>query len=123
MSHTESYTNNNLSLDIVETDSDITIIWKGKSSDRNPSEFLSPILSKLIITGDELNKSIILDFTRLEYMNSSTITPISKMIETCKKGTNSLKVIYKKEKKWQELSFDALKIFQTPDNRISFTGN
>ncbi len=122
MSHTESFTSNTLTLDFTETDSEIIIIWKGKSAERNPGEFLTPLLAKAIKISTDFGKAITLDFTVLEYMNSSTITPISKMIEQCKKGTNRLNIVYQKSKKWQDLSFDALRIFQTSDNRISFTG-
>lgn len=64
-----------------------------------------------------------MDFRELEFMNSSTVTPVAKMLEHGKKGTVSITVFYNHSKKWQELSFSALKIFETKDGRISVTGN
>lgn len=122
MAHQETYTNNSLAIEIEEDDKKIIVKWKGKSTERDPSAFISPILSKALSNSSDYNKEIIMDFTDLEYMNSSTITPISKIIEKGKNGSNKITILYLMSKKWQELSFSALKIFKTSDNRINFIG-
>ena len=63
-----------------------------------------------------------LDFQALEYMNSSTITPVIRVLNEAKKGQGRLLVLYKKAAKWQELSFSALTIFETDDKRIEIRG-
>ena len=63
-----------------------------------------------------------MDFRKLEYMNSSTITPIIKVLDRAKRGKNHITVIYDKTLKWQELSFSAMEIFQTKDKRIEIKG-
>jgi hypothetical protein len=55
-------------------------------------------------------------------MNSSTITPIIKVLERGKKGKNKITVIYEKSLRWQEVNFSALKIFETTDQRIEIKG-
>jgi hypothetical protein len=55
-------------------------------------------------------------------MNSSTITPIIKILERAKKGKMNVTIQYDKLLKWQDLSFSALKIFQTKDKRVEIKG-
>jgi hypothetical protein len=70
----------------------------------------------------DLNKRIIMDFQRMSYMNSSTITPIIKILERAKNGMTKITIFYQKSLKWQELNFSALEIFKTKDNRLEIKG-
>ena len=122
MGNKESYVSHSLKLEIQENADSITTSWTGKSIDRNPGQFLNPILVKLISKGNETHKRIVLDFRKLDYMNSSTITPIIKILERAKRGKMNVTVQYNKLLKWQDLSFSALKIFQTKDKRVEIKG-
>ena len=62
-------------------------------------------------------------FAFLEYMNSSTITPVIKVLERAKRGTMNVTVLFDASRKWQDLSFSALKIFETEDKRVVIKGN
>jgi len=55
-------------------------------------------------------------------MNSSTITPIIKILERAKSGMTKITIFYQKSLKWQELNFSALEIFKTKDNRLEIKG-
>ena len=59
-----------------------------------------------------------MDFRTLEYLNSSTITPVIRVLEMAKRGTVSLSIIYDASLKWQALSFSALYLFQSLDGRV-----
>ena len=98
------------------------MVWTGKSIHRKPSEFITPILVETIKKSSASKKRIILDFRNLDYMNSSTITPIIKILERAKKGAVQISVLYNKSLKWQDLSFSALEIFQTKDRRVEIKG-
>ena len=117
----KTYQNNLLRIELTEDDSTLSLVWLGKSADREPGVFLLPILTQALATG-ETGKRLVLDFCQLEFMNSSTFTPISKILEAAKKGTAQLQIIYRKSVNWQELSFSALRIFETKDQRIAITG-
>ena len=106
----------------METDDSIITEWSGKSVDRNPSKFITPLLANLLERNGNSKKTLILDFQKLDYMNSSTITPIIKILERAKRGKVQLVVKYNKLLKWQDLSFSALKIFQTKDKRVEIRG-
>ena len=117
----ETYKNNMLRIEVEEDESTIYIKWLGKSVDREPGIFVTPILSRAIEKG-EGGKKVIMDFCNLEFMNSSTITPISKIMESAKSGNCRLSILYTQSINWQELSFSALKIFETSDRRIEIAG-
>lgn len=122
MPKTEKLSNNLLKLEITEDATSLVMKWLGKSTDREPDLFISPILARLLDKSINTGKKIIMDFQDIEYINSSTITPVSKMLEKAKKGSSPISVLYKIEKNWQELSFSALKIFETKDKRIEIIG-
>ena len=118
----EKYNNKHLSIEVVEHDSTIDVKWEGKSIDREPGKFISPILVKVMEMAAALNKRIIMDFQSLSYMNSSTITPIIKILDRAKTGVTKITITYQKTLKWQELNFSALEVFKTEDNRLEIKG-
>ena len=122
MINLKKYTHNFLTIKVVEHEASIDVKWEGKSTDREPSKFISPILVKVLEMASELNKRIIMDFQSLSYMNSSTITPIIKILDRAKKGMTKITIFYQKSMKWQELNFSALEIFRTKDNRLEIKG-
>ncbi len=122
MMEAKKYTNNNLSIEVIEHEDGISVKWEGKSIEREPSKFISPILVKVTEMASTLNKRITMDFQSLSYLNSSTITPIIKILERAKKGMTKITIIYRKSLKWQELNFTALEVFKTEDNRLEIIG-
>jgi hypothetical protein len=122
MSNIETYTSNLLTIEVEESQSEINIKFKGKSTERDPSGFISPVLLESMRNSKKFKKIIRMDFQDLEYMNSSTITPIIKILESANDTGNSISILYRKSKKWQELCFSALRIFETKDHRIEITG-
>ena len=122
MEDKEKFTAKLLSIEVGETDTSIDVKWLGKSVDRQPSKFISPILVKVLDMASTKNKRIVMDFTELDYMNSSTITPIIKVLERDKNGKTQITILYKQALKWQELNFSALEIFGTNDDRLRIKG-
>jgi len=118
----EKYTNTHLSIEVIEHETTIDVKWEGKSIDREPGKFISPILVKVLEMASVLNKRIFMDFQSLSYMNSSTITPIIKILDRAQKGMTQITITYQKALKWQELNFTALEVFRTEDNRLEIKG-
>jgi hypothetical protein len=122
MGKTESFASNLLKIDVEENEESINIKWTGKSIHRKPGQFITPILVDVLKKSTDLKKRIVLDFRKLDYMNSSTITPVIKILERAKRGKVQVTVLYEKSLKWQDLTFSALKIFQTKDQRVEIKG-
>lgn len=118
----KSFVNSQLRLERSEDEHSIFIRLFGKSILRDPNEFIMPILQETVTVANTQKKRIIIDFTDLVYMNSSTLTPIIKILESIRIGDGKITVLYKKSLKWQDISFSALVIFQTSDKRIEVKG-
>jgi len=114
------FQNKMLVVEVTESPAEILFQFRGKSVDRDPGGFLTPLLQESL--GKAGARRIVLNFVDLEYMNSSSVTPIIKLLNEIKAGTQSIRVVFAKAKKWQELSFSALKVFQTRDGRIEVVG-
>ena len=122
MTKPKVYKDSLLSISVSEDDEAITAVWSGKSIEREPGKFITPLLTRLIRRCSERDKRLLLDFRSIDFMNSSTITPIIKLLERAKRGSSRMTVIYDSESKWQELIFSALTIFSTDDDQVSLKG-
>lgn len=122
MGMTETFQNSLLMIEVSENDQKIHVKWSGKSTDRKPGKFITPILVDTLERVHDGSKQLVMDFKSLLYMNSSTITPVIKVLERAKRGNVHLTVLYDKTLKWQEVTFSALGIFQTPDRRVEIRG-
>jgi hypothetical protein len=107
----------------VKGDGDtINITWQGKSTARDPAQFILPILSRAIDQANSEQKPIVMDFRSLEYMNSSTVTPLIRVLDQAKKAGMRVTILYNKALRWQALNFTALEVFHTDDKRIEIRG-
>jgi hypothetical protein len=123
MGEAQTFINNLLILEVRENNNSINIRWAGKSVEREPAKFITPILVDAIRKSSDHDKRVTLDFRKLAYMNSSTITPIIKTLERAKRGKTRVTVIYLKSLKWQDVIFSALEIFRTQDGRVEIKGS
>lgn len=112
MSTVETHQDGKLTLEVRYDSTGVHVKWLGESKEREPVRFINPVFDS-IYKKDSKNP-ITLDFTNLEYMNSSTVTPVVKLLEHAKKNNRKMIIHYKKGLKWQELSFSALKVFIVP---------
>ncbi len=122
MSTTETFKNDQLTIDRKETKDELQLRFSGKSILRDPSDFVLPILLEALEMAEKASKRLTMDFRELSYMNSSTFTPVIKLLERARLGEARVTAIYKKGLKWQEVSFSALTIFRTSDGRIDISG-
>lgn len=120
MTENTLYTNNSLSIEWKDSEDAVRLVWTGKSSDRTPGKFILPILNEALEKAGK--KTIAVNFVDLEYMNSSTVSPLVKMLASAKNANQTVTLEYNKGLKWQELSFTALRVFETADKRIQILG-
>lgn len=101
----KNYNNDNMEI-AIETGDINKLIWKGKSIDRDPSSTLNPYLSGLM--DDLKGKKLEVDFSELEYMNSSTVPPIIELAKNLDKNKIESVISYNSSSSWQAASFKAL---------------
>ena len=71
---------------------------------------------------DNGRRTVQLDFADIEYMNSSTFSPLVKMLDEATRRGIPVQVFFSQAQRWQALSFSALKAFETKDGKIIIRG-
>ncbi|MES0488358.1 MAG: hypothetical protein ABUK01_00095 [Leptospirales bacterium] len=108
-----------LKLKVKEEEGNIVVDWEGESTDDNPAKYLEPVFNEIFA---DVSRNYIVNIGKLKYMNSGTMTPLITLLKRMTQGTGSFIIKYDAKIKWQELSFDALILFQTEDERINIIG-
>ena len=111
----ESLRAGDLKIDIVEQDASIRLHWLGMSNERQPEKVLKPFFATVLDGAASGNKAVELHFEQIERFNSSTILCIIQLIQEARHRNIRLEVVYDPSRKWQRLSFDALRIFDKAD--------
>lgn len=94
----------------------------GKCIIRDANDTLMPIFAKAMEAAADNQLRLMLDFRQVTYMNSSSFAPVIKVLEKARLGKQALTICYDRQQKWQTISFSAMTIFKTPDERILIDG-
>jgi hypothetical protein len=116
------YLEGDLALEVSQGPDEVRVVWTGKSADREPGRFLVPVLAEILERARAASARLVHDFSALDYMNSSTFTPVVKALDEARRAGVPLVLEYSLARKWQALSFSALRTFETQDGRISIHG-
>jgi hypothetical protein len=116
------YVQGELAIELSQAPAEIRLTWRGKSADREPSRFLVPVLTEALQRAREAGVPLVMDFSALDYMNSSTFTPVVKALDESRRLSVPVVLEYSVRRKWQALSFSALRTFETLDGRIKVNG-
>jgi len=101
---------------------ELRVVWTGRSDEREPARFLGPLLTELVEACRTTAARLRLDFAGLDFMNSSTFTPVVKAIAEARKAGVAIALEYAQAKRWQALSFSALRTFETSDGSVAVLG-
>ena len=116
------WTQSSLVITLLPSPTALRLQWEGKSTAREPRLFLVPVLLEAFESARAAGLPLVLDFTALEYMNSSTLTSVVRGLEESRRLAVPVVLEYSLAKLWQALSFDAFRTFETPDGRIKVLG-
>ena len=83
------------------------IVWTGTSEIQDPGIVLGPFLRGLV--PKLAKRKAIIDFRKLEYMNSATLQPILQLIKELSANQIETVMLYDPEVEWQRLSFRSIK--------------
>lgn len=111
-----------LEISLAQEPTGLRLTWVGKSTAREPRLFLVPILLEAFQSALAAALPLVLDFTALDYMNSATLTSVVKAFEESRRLSVPVVLEYSLSRRWQALSFEAFRTFETPDGRIKVTG-
>lgn len=96
---------NSLRIEVSDRDDHVHMKLFGSSEDREPSKILTPYFTKIV---DEMDKSLVVDFSELEYMNSSTVGPILNLIKMLNSKAIQTTLLYDKSLAWQKSAFNGI---------------
>lgn len=99
--------NDELTIESRLESNQLMVRWRGRSETRDPSRALAPIL-EAVTREIGTAAAVEFDFRSLEYMNSSSIRPILKLVQSASTLTKHVRVRYDSSKHWQRLSFAAI---------------
>ena len=111
-----------LEVDVVESGPVVRMAWRGRSLSRRPAEFLGPLLSQALELALQARKPLQIEFQQLLYMNSSTLTPLLRLLEEAKERGGEVIVQYARNLKWQATNFTALEALHARDAGIRVCG-
>jgi hypothetical protein len=83
-----------------------TMSWRGVSDSRNPDEFLEPVFRHVLSKAQGCELEI--DFTGLDFMNSSTVSPIISLLKKLDAAKISTSVIFS-DIDWQQTHMRCLR--------------
>jgi hypothetical protein len=119
---TEKVSEKSLTLELTDVGPEVLVRWLGRSTARDPRTFVGPILHKALELSLQQKKPLALDFRALEYFNSSTITPVVRLLQQCKAQGGRAVVRFRNDLNWQRLSFSALHVLQGDGQQIVLDG-
>ena len=111
-----------LTLELTDDGAEVVVRWLGRSTARDPRTFVGPILQQALELSLQQKKPLALDFRALEYFNSSTITPVVRLLQQVKAQGGRAVVRFRSELNWQRLSFSALHVLQGDGQQIVLDG-
>ena len=87
-----------------------TVAWCGVSDSRTPGLFLRPVLRDLLekMKGAEVT----VDFTKLEYMNSATVSPLINFVKALDGTCKRIMVLFS-ETDWQRTHLQCMRAIAT----------
>lgn len=96
------------------------VVWSGSIDVRDPAQLINPFVDKMV--SRLAGHSCTVDFRKLEYMNSSSVTPILRMVKAFAENHITAEVQYSVNVEWQRASFRALNAIAMRLTGIKVTG-
>ena len=93
--------------------------WTGVSDSRNPEDFIRPIVEYM--TFHMKCGRIIIDFTGIKFMNSSTVSPIINMLKTLNTNAIDTRVEFS-DADWQQTHLRCLKTISRVLEHVTVVG-
>lgn len=101
----KNFETNSLKIEVTDAGDRVTMKLLGTSEERFPGKVLNPYFSEIV---DGLTKPILVDFSGLEYINSSTVEPIHHLIKLLNKKAINTTLLFNTDISWQLSSHKAL---------------
>ena len=109
-----------LTIVVTSTENGTSVIWSGTSDAREPSLELTPFLAQVV--DRHTNAPVVVDFRKLEYMNSGTVSPIIVFVRALDERGIETKLLFDTGIGWQRVNFVAMKSIARTLKHLSVEG-
>jgi hypothetical protein len=93
-----------------------TVAWAGISDSQTPAMFLRPVLKDVL---DKMKGAdVTLDFTKLEYMNSATVSPLIQFVKALDGACAHTRVLFS-QADWQRTHLQCMRAIATTLKRVT----
>ncbi len=96
----------------------VCLVWKGVSSDVEPGEGLGQYLTEVLKEAIASARGVEMRFDGMEYASSSTLASIIAFTQEALEAGVKLRYVFDRTRRWQKLSFDALRVFDTGEGLL-----
>jgi hypothetical protein len=93
-----------------------TVSWVGVSDSRTPGTFLRPVLSEL--SEKMKGAEVTVDFSKLEYMNSATVSPLINFVKSLDGGCTRIRVLFS-DVDWQRTHLQCMRAIASTLRNVS----
>jgi hypothetical protein len=98
----------------------LSVVWSGTSDAREPSLELTPFLAEVVT--QHQGGPVVVDFRKLEYMNSGTVSPIIVFVRALDERGIEAKLLFDTGIGWQRVNFVAMKSIARTLKHLSVEG-
>jgi hypothetical protein len=113
-------TSGELIIVVSSSENGTTVVWSGTSDARDPSLELTPFLAQVVER--HTGASMLVDFRKLEYMNSGTVSPIIVFVRALDERGIETKLLFDTGIGWQRVNFVAMKSIARTLKHLSVEG-
>lgn len=115
----ENLNQGELQIELSEAvDGTLVLVWKGRSNDRHPGNFLEPFFVQVADLASQRQVPLKMHFEHLTYFNSSTISALVRLLHDLRSRKLQLLITYDGRVRSQQLSFSALKPLEALDGQL-----
>ncbi len=97
----------------------VVLEWRGVCNEKEPRQWLDPFLGRAMSEAAGSGE-IELHFEELEYGNSSMLASIIDFTQAALAKGLRLVFVFAPARRWQKLSFEALRVFDDGGGRLTF---
>src|ERR1700754_1526612 len=105
-----TYGGEGLIIQVTMSEQAAMVIWEGTSDSRDPAAAFAPLLKQL---SEDRRKNVTLDFRKLSFMNSASVSPIIQLVKALNAAEVPTTLVYDTSVAWQRINCECMQVLAT----------
>ena len=105
-----AFAQDGLQIEATASTQGIMLTFTGEVSMSDPASFLSPYLERALQTAKANDVALVLDFSSLSFMNSSSLVPVVEAVRRMGEAGVAGRLVYRRSVSWQRVSYQCMKV-------------